>query len=90
MNYYNEETVDLSFGIAETLNGGRTENCGLLVPLWDGWNDWSCVINAAQPINCACEHPNQMYLQLRGLCPSSNIDLYYVPRKVQELTKRFP
>ena len=66
--------------MSETLNGGTTENCALLVPLWDGWNDWSCIINKAQPINCACEHHNQMYLQLRGLCPDSNIDLYYVPR----------
>ena len=32
------------------------------------------------PIVCACEHPNQMYLQLRGLCPDSNLDRFYVPR----------
>ena len=29
---------------------------------------------------CACEHPEQMYLQLRGLCPDTNIDQVYVPR----------
>ena len=29
---------------------------------------------------CACEHPEQMYLQLRGLCPDSNIDQDYIPR----------
>ena len=29
---------------------------------------------------CACEHPDQMYLQLRGLCPDSNLDRFYVPR----------
>ena len=32
------------------------------------------------PIVCACEHPNQMYLQLRGLCPDTNLDRFYVPR----------
>ena len=32
------------------------------------------------PIVCACEHPNQMYLQLRGLCLDSNLDRFYVPR----------
>ena len=29
---------------------------------------------------CACDHPEQMYLQLRGLCPDTNIDRVYVPR----------
>ena len=32
------------------------------------------------PIVCACEHPNQMYLKMRGLCPDSNLDRFYVPR----------
>ena len=31
-------------------------------------------------ISCVCEHPEQMYLQLRGLCPDSNIDQLYIPR----------
>ena len=62
------------------LNGGSIENCAIIVPFWKGWSDWSCVINVAQPIACACEHPNQMYLQLRGLCPNSNIDQFYIPR----------
>ena len=34
----------------------------------------------AHPFLCACEHQEQMYLQLRGLCPDSNIDKLYVPR----------
>ena len=29
---------------------------------------------------CACQHPGQMYLQLRGLCPDTNLDRFYVPR----------
>ena len=32
------------------------------------------------PIVCACVHPSQMYLQLRGLCPDTNMDRFYVPR----------
>ena len=31
-------------------------------------------------ITCACTHPEQMYLQLRGLCPHSHLDTFYVPR----------
>ena len=80
-NYYTGEVVDTSFGVADNiLNGGEIENCAILVPLWEGWSDWSCTINVAQPIGCGCQHPQQMYLQLRGLCPDSNIDQYYVPR----------
>ena len=33
-----------------------------------------------QLIYCACEHPEQMYVQLRGLCPDSYIDQVYIPR----------
>ena len=40
--------------------------------------DWTCVSNNV--ITCACQNPDQMYLQLRGLCPDSNIDQFYVPR----------
>ena len=29
---------------------------------------------------CACENSEQMYLQLRGLCPVTNIDQAYIPR----------
>ena len=36
---------------------------------------------------CACEHPEQMYLQLRGLCPESNIDPFYVPRNKPRTNK---
>ena len=34
-------------------------------------------------ITCACEHPGQMYLQLRGLCPESRLDRFYVPRNMR-------
>ena len=84
-NYYTNEDIDTSFGVADgDFNGGIIENCAIIVPLWEGWNDWSCTINVAQPIGCGCEHPEQMYLQLRGLCPNSNIDQYYVPRNKKE------
>ena len=67
----------------EILNGGTTENCGLFVSLWYGWNDWSCEVNKAQPIHCASRHPQQMYMQMRGLCEDSNIDQYYVPQNIK-------
>ena len=31
-------------------------------------------------IYCTCEHPIEMYVQLRGLCPDSYIDQVYIPR----------
>ena len=75
-NFYTEEIVEY----VGKYDGGLTENCGLFVPPWGVWHDWSCVINKAQPIGCACEHPKQMYLHLRGLCPDSTIDQHYVPK----------
>ena len=67
--------------ISQSVTEGDTiKNCGLVVPPWNGWTDWQCQIPLAQPISCACEHSGQMYLQLRGLCPYSRIDRFYVPR----------
>ena len=80
-NYYTGQKLDTSVGVVSGgLKGGTTKNCGLAVPAWKGWNDWQCKIPKAHYIPCACEHPNQMYLQLRGLCPDSNIDRFYVPK----------
>ena len=31
-------------------------------------------------IHCVCQKREQIYLTLRGLCPDSNIDTYWVPR----------
>ena len=65
------------------IDGGTMENCGMVVPTWSGWTDWSCQIEKVVPLVCACEHPGQMYLQLRGLCPDTNLDRFYVPRNKQ-------
>ena len=80
-NYYTDTDVDTSFGtISKSVaNGDTSRNCGLLVPPWNGWADWLCRIPKAHVVSCACEHPGQMYLQLRGLCPDSNIDRFYIP-----------
>ena len=51
-----------------------------MVPVWKGWTAWPCDLPDSSQIACTCEHPGQMYLQLRGLCPQSNIDRFYVPR----------
>jgi hypothetical protein len=80
IDYYTKEPANAVDAQNEILNGGTTENCGLFVSPWYGWNDWSCEINKAQPIHCACRHPQQMYLQMRGLCENSNIDQYYYHR----------
>ena len=62
------------------LEGGTKKNCAMMVSLWNGWKDWQCEINKEQPIGCTCEHPQEMYLRMRGLCPDSYIDQFYVPR----------
>ena len=80
-NIYTGNEIDTSMGvIAGKLKDDRNQNCGLFIPLWNGWTNWLCQIPASQLVNCACEHPQQMNLQLRGLCPASNIDRFYAPR----------
>ena len=76
-NFYTSEKVDLNYGV-DFLDGGASGNCGFMDPRWKGWRDFMC--SRDFPVTCACEHPGQMYLQLRGLCPLSSVDKYYVPR----------
>ena len=72
---------DTSLGVvARGLDADPSTNCALLSASWGGWVNFPCEITASTPISCGCEHPGQMYLQLRGLCPDSYIDTIYVPR----------
>ena len=78
---YTSEEVEPSTNFG-TIAGGRMKNCGMLLPGVQGWQDWMCSLGTSKgaPVLCVCEHPTQMYLTLRGLCPDSNIDQFYVPR----------
>ena len=72
---------DTSLGVvARGLDADPSTNCALLSASWGGWVNFPCQITASTPISCGCEHPGQMYLQLRGLCPDSNIDRFYIPK----------
>ena len=42
-NYYTGEELDLS-SAAGDLDGGETENCAILVGVWNAWSDWSCLV----------------------------------------------
>ena len=42
--------------------------------------NWRCFVGPAEPIHCICQKVEQIYLTLRGLCPDTNIDTYWVPR----------
>ena len=80
-NYFNGDEVNTSIAIANgKLYGDPTRNCGAFIPAWGGWVDWICQIPRAHFISCACQHPGQMYLQLRGLCSDSNIDRVFIPK----------
>ena len=61
-------------------DGGAKENCGLITGTWGGWTDWVCEVTRAAPIQCACEREGPVYLKMRGLCPDSNIDVYWTPQ----------
>ena len=82
-NYYTGDKIDTSIGVATVgLSPSLPVDCGMLNVPWNGWTNLQlgCEVDDALPMVCACEHPGQMYLQLRGLCPQSNIDQFYVPR----------
>ena len=80
INFLTGKKLDTSIGYAGTNLIDPTRNCAILVPMWKGWKDWLCKVPPAHPISCACQHPQQIYLQLRGLCPESSIDKFYVPK----------
>ena len=69
--------MDLSVG--ENADSG-TGNCGIMIAYDAGWKNFYCKTTGVPSIGCACQHPVEMYLQLRGLCQDSNIDRFYVPR----------
>ena len=79
-NFFNGKKVETSIGFTGTDLIDPASNCAILVIPWNGWKDWFCKIPTAHTISCACEHPGHMYLQLRGLCPDSTIDKFYVPK----------
>ena len=85
-NYYTNEVLDVNF--ASKANGGTARNCAVLSSHWNGWMDIECIINKAYTFYCACQHlEHEMYLQLRGLCPYSNIDSIYIVRNKQRSGK---
>ena len=60
--------------------GGTGANCAYLL---DGntWSDFSC--DSSQSA-CMCSHKPTSYLEFRGLCPGSLVDVFYKP--VNDLT----
>ena len=48
--------------------------------MYPDWLNWRCFAGPAEPIHCICHRREQIYLTLRGLCPDTNIDTYWVPR----------
>ena len=33
-------------------------------------------------LHCACQNDKSVYLKLRGLCPNSYFDIYWVPKNI--------
>ena len=46
-----------------------------------------CLVEPFEPFQCMCSADHQFYLKLRGLCPSSNIDKFWVLRTIDGLIK---
>ena len=56
-------------------DGGENENCARVMGL-DYWGDNKC---DWPQYACMCSYNPDFYLKLRGLCPSSAIDVFYKP-----------
>ena len=80
VDYYTSDPVDILGVAAGEPNGGILESCGIVVTAWGGWQDWECTSRGSAILMCPCESKGQMILTLRGLCPGSNIDKYFVPQ----------
>ena len=63
---------------------GSDGNCAFMIIGSEGWQSYYCETTGRPSITCACQHQEQMFLQLRGLCSSSNIDQFYVPRNKEK------
>ena len=79
VDYYTSDPVDIN-ALATSSNGGSVKNCAIAVLAGGGWQDWECKVSRANPLKCLCESQGQMFLTMRGLCPDSNIDKYFVPQ----------
>ena len=82
VDYYTSDPVNIMSVASREPNGGRVRNCAIAVPYFGegGWIEWECNTDRVNPIKCPCESKNQMFLTMRGLCPDSNIDKYFVPQ----------
>ena len=78
VDYYTSDPVDIKGVAAGKIDGGEIQNCGLILTARGGWQDWEC--RTRSQVMCLCESKGQMFLTLRGLCPDSNIDQYFVPQ----------
>ena len=80
VDYYTSDPVNIMGVAAGDPNGGSVENCAIVVSVWGGWQDWECKVNSASYLMCVCQSEGQMFLTMRGLCPHSDIDKYFVPQ----------
>ena len=80
VDFYSSDPVDIGGVVSGELASDRPANCAIAVTVWGGWGDSTCKTSRASPIQCACESQGQMFLTMRGLCPDSNIDRYFVPQ----------
>ena len=59
-------------------SGGERQNCAFQLTE-DMWIDEFCA-GKTDDVFCACSHVERPYLHLRGLCSSSYLDTFYIPR----------
>ena len=77
--YYDDKKVEnevLEYAMGDLEN--PNQNCAIAP--YAGWTDFECKTDGNTPLRCLCRKEDLVFMTLRGLCPHSNIDRFWIPR----------
>ena len=84
VDFYTSDPVNILGVAAGEPNGGRAENCGMVVSSWGGWQDFECKVNKNSHMQCPCESDSEMFLAMRGLSQSQLLKCWLKPKRKGE------
>ena len=80
IDYYSNNISNSVDSRSVDYSSGALKRCSVFAGGSIGWVDYPCHNSKEGTMGCVCEHQDHMYLELRGLCPESDIDQFYIPR----------
>ena len=77
-DYYDDTVLDFTPPFTGTgPNGGSRENCAFEINP-QNWIDWLCTAAGTGGVGCLCSKTRRPFLRLRGVCPGSALDDFYL------------